>query len=86
LGLKKNNTRDLETEGFTAGINDQHAVANAEVAQTPKHRRISTGAIQVSGNHCAAPFAWTRARIVPADIVPGTLSWCFHPAIWSNSY
>src|SRR6266699_5444470 len=86
LWLNKNNTRDMETEGFTAGINDQHAVANAEVAQTPKHRRVSTGAIQVSSNHCTAPFAWTRPPTVPADIVPGALPRRFHRAVWSNSH
>src|SRR2546421_12046994 len=86
LRLKKNKTRDMETEGFTAGINDQHAVANAEVAQTPKHRWVSARAIKMSSNHCTAPFAWTRTRIVPADIVPGTLSWCFHCGVRSNAY
>src|SRR6266702_6266564 len=86
LRREKNKTRDMETEGFTAGINDQHAVANAEVAQTPKHRWVSARAIKMTSNHCAAPFAGARARIVPADIVPGTLSWCFHRAIWLNSY
>src|SRR2546425_5267390 len=77
---------DMETECFTVGINDQHGVADVEVAQTPKHRRVSTGAIQVSGNHCAAPFAWTRTTTVPADIVPGTLPRRFHRAVWSNSH
>ena len=79
-------TRDMETEGFTAGINDQHAVADVEVAQTPKHCWVSARAIKMSSNHRAAPFAWTRTRIVPANIVPGTLSWCFHCGVRSNAY
>src|SRR6266446_2570698 len=78
--------RDMETECFPVGINDQHSVADVEVAQTPKHRRVSTRAIQVSSNHCTAPFAWTRTPTVPADIVPGMLPRRFHRAIWSNSH
>src|SRR6266702_5905445 len=86
LRREKNKTRDMETEGFTAGINDQHAVANAEVSQTPKHRWVSARAIKMSSNHCAAPFAWTRTCIIPADIVPGALPRCFHCGVRSNSY
>src|SRR5258708_25422394 len=77
---------DMETEYFTVGINDQYGVADVEVAQTPKYRWVSTGAIQVSGNHCAAPFAWTRTATVPADIVPGMLPRRFYRAVWSNSH
>src|SRR2546430_3965519 len=76
----------MEKECFTVGIKDQHGVADVEAAQTPKHRRVSTGAIQVSGNHRAAPFAWTRTTTVPADIVPGTLPRRFHHTVWSNSH
>src|SRR5258708_12733206 len=76
----------METECFTMGINDQHGVADVEVAQTPNPRRASAWAIQVSSNHCAAPFAWMRTCVVPADIVPGMLPRRFHRAIWSNSH
>src|SRR5437870_11097746 len=69
----EHNTCDMEPERFPLGIHDQHFVADVEVAETPEHRRVSTGAIQVSRNHRAAPFAWTRACTVPADIVPGSL-------------
>jgi len=76
----------METECFTVGINDQHAVADVEVAQTPKHRWVSTRAIQVPSNHCAALFAWERTPTVPTDIVPGPLPRRFHHAVWLNSY
>src|SRR5260370_35815614 len=79
-------SRDLESEGLAGGINDQDGVADVEVAQTPKHRRVSTRAIQVSSNHSTAPFAWTWPPTVPADIVPGMLPRRFHRAIWSNSH
>ncbi len=80
------NARDMETECFTMGVNDQHIVADVKVAQTPKHCRVSTRTIQVSSNNRAALLAWTRTCIVPADIVPGTLPRRFHRAISSNSY
>src|SRR5260221_4877495 len=76
----------METECCTMDINDQQGVADVEVAQTPNPRRGSTGAIQVSSHHCAAPFAWMRTCVVPADIVPGMLPRRFHRAIWSNSH
>src|SRR5260221_627749 len=76
----------METECFTPGIYDQHAVADAEVAQAPKYRRVSTRAIQVPSYHGAAPFARMGTRIVPADIIPGILSRRFHRAVWSNAY
>ena len=74
-------TRDMETECFTTGIHNQHAVADAEVAQTPKHRRVSARTIQVSSNHGTAPFAWMGACVVPANIVPGALPRRFHRAV-----
>src|SRR5438105_1833221 len=80
------NARDMETECFTMGVNDQHIVADMKVVQTPKHCRVSTRTIQVSSNNRAALLAWTRTCIVPADIVPGTLPRRFHRAISSNSY
>src|SRR5947209_6382695 len=85
LRWKEHDSCDIETECFTVGINDQHAVADVEVAQMPKHRWVSTRAIQVPSNYCAALFAWKRTPTVPTDIIPGSLHRRSHRAVWLNS-
>ncbi len=68
------------------GIDELHFVIHVELTQTPKHGRVSTGAIQVSGNHGTAPVARARTTGIQTDITPGALPGRVHRAIWLNAH
>lgn len=58
------NADDMEKRDLTMCIDELDFVAHLELAQGPKHGRVSARAIEMPGNHGTAPVARTRTASI----------------------